>query len=137
LDILLTSKTHAYHIQIDIPKANYASSITSIGSSGSKKRGKLIPAAAASSGSATLPKSLLSAPVAVQRPTTKSVQRTSRANKVLATLWLLSASAFRRLDRMEESLRAIEEAEYIDASNPDVWYNVSLQEFCLVPFTVY
>lgn len=84
-----------------------------------------------------MPKSLLSAPVAVQRPTTKSVQRTSRANKVLATLWLLSASAFRRLDRMEESLRAIEEAEYIDASNPDVWYNVSLQEFCLVPFTVY
>ena len=45
---------------------------------------------------------------------------------MLATLWLLSASAFRRLDRMEESLRAIEEAEHIDASNPDVWYNVSL-----------
>ncbi|KAK3830849.1 MAG: hypothetical protein JOS17DRAFT_150437 [Linnemannia elongata] len=111
---------------LDIPKANYASSITSIGSSGSKKRNKLIPAAAASSGSATLPKSLLSAPVAVQRPTTKSVQRNSRANKVLATLWLLSASAFRRLDRMEESLRAIEEAEHIDASNPDVWYNLGL-----------
>ncbi|KAH7058527.1 hypothetical protein BKA57DRAFT_151823 [Linnemannia elongata] len=111
---------------LDIPKANYASSITSIGSSGSKKRNKLIPAAAASSGSATLPKSLLSAPVAVQRPTTKSVQRTSRANKVLATLWLLSASAFRRLDRMEEALRAIEEAENIDASNPDVWYNLGL-----------
>ncbi|KAG0074580.1 hypothetical protein BGZ90_010635 [Linnemannia elongata] len=111
---------------LDIPKANYASSITSIGSSGSKKRNKLIPAAAASSGSATLTKSLLSAPVAVQRPTTKSVQRTSRANKVLATLWLLSASAFRRLDRMEEALRAIEEAENIDASNPDVWYNLGL-----------
>ncbi|KAF8933122.1 hypothetical protein BGZ47_011022 [Haplosporangium gracile] len=111
---------------LDIPKANYASSITSIGSSGSKKRGKLIPAAAAASGNTTLPKSLLSAPVVVQRPTTKSIQRTSRANKVLATLWLLSASAFRRLDRMEESLRAIEEAEHIDASNPDVWYNLGL-----------
>ncbi|KAF9125976.1 hypothetical protein BGX30_000205 [Mortierella sp. GBA39] len=111
---------------LDIPKANYASSITSIGSSGSKKRSKLIPAAAAASGSSTLPKSLLSAPVAVQRPTTKSIQRTSRANKVLATLWLLSASAFRRLDRMEESIRAIEEAEHIDASNPDVWYNLGL-----------
>lgn len=94
----------------------------------------MIPAAAASSGSATLPKSLLSAPVAVQRPTTKSVQRTSRANKVLATLWLLSASAFRRLDRMEEALRAIEEAENIDASNPDVWYNVSFFAFCSLCF---
>lgn len=30
---------------------------------------------------------------------------------------------------MEESLRAIEEAEHIDASNPDVWYNVSLRHF--------
>ncbi|KAF9095692.1 hypothetical protein BGX23_000103 [Mortierella sp. AD031] len=111
---------------LDIPKANYASSITSIGSSGSKKRSKLIPAAAAASGSTSLPKSMLSAPVAVQRPTAKSVMRTARANKVLATLWLLSASAFRRLDRMEESLRAIEEAERVDASNPDVWYNLGL-----------
>ncbi|KAF9926655.1 hypothetical protein FBU30_003799 [Linnemannia zychae] len=112
---------------LDIPKANYASSITSIGSAGSKKRSKLIPAAAAaSSGSATLLRSHLSAPDAVQRPTTKSVMRDARANKVLATLWLMSASSFRRLDRMEEALRAIEEAERIDASNPDVWYNLGL-----------
>lgn len=111
---------------LDIPKANYASSITSIGSSGSKKRGKLIPAAAAASGNAAQPRSMLGAPVAVQRPTTKSVMRTARANKVLATLWLLSATSFRRLDRMEEALRAIEEAEGIDASNPDIWYNLGL-----------
>jgi len=110
----------------EIPKPNYASSITSIGSSGSKKNKKLIPPAAAASnvGSATLGKSLLVPPTTVLRPTTKSVQRVARANKVLASLWLLSSSTFRRLDRMEEALKAIEEAERIDASNPDVWYQV-------------
>jgi len=29
------------------------------------------------------------------------------------------------LDRTEEALKAIEEAERIDASNPDVWYQVN------------
>ncbi|KAF9212984.1 hypothetical protein BGZ59_006073 [Podila verticillata] len=113
---------------LEIPKPNYASSITSIGSSGSKKNKKLIPPAAAASnvGSATLGKSLLVPPTTVLRPTTKFVQRVARANKVLASLWLLSSSTFRRLDRMEEALKAIEEAERIDASNPDVWYQLGL-----------
>ncbi|KAG0041652.1 hypothetical protein BGZ83_001493 [Gryganskiella cystojenkinii] len=112
---------------LDIPKPNYASSITSIGSSGSKKKGKLTPpaAAAAANASGTI-RSQLSLPPVVERPTSKSVSRTVRANKVLATLWLLSASSFRRLDRMEEALRAIEEAERIDASNPEVWYQLGL-----------
>ncbi|KAG0014581.1 hypothetical protein BGZ81_000368 [Podila clonocystis] len=113
---------------LEIPKPNYASSITSIGSSGSKKNKKLVPPAAATSnvGSTTLSKSLLVPPTTVQRPTTKSVQRVARANKVLASLWLLSASTFRRLDRMEEALKAVEEAERIDASNPDIWYQLGL-----------
>ncbi|KAG0331758.1 hypothetical protein BG004_001516 [Podila humilis] len=113
---------------LEIPKPNYASSITSIGSSGSKKNRKLVPpaAAAANVGSAALGKTLLVPPTTVQRPTTKSLQRTARANKVLAGLWLLSASTFRRLDRMEEALKAIEEAERIDASNPEVWYQLGL-----------
>lgn len=50
--------------------------------------------------------------------------RTTRANKVQVTLWLLSASTFRRLGKMADALRAIEEAERVDASNPDVWYQV-------------
>jgi hypothetical protein len=50
--------------------------------------------------------------------------RTARANKVLVTLWLMSASAFRRIDRMEDARRAIEEAERVDASDADVWYQV-------------
>lgn len=52
--------------------------------------------------------------------------RTARANKALVTLWLMSASAFRRLGRMEDALKAIEEAERVDASNPDVWYQVHI-----------
>ncbi|KAF9948226.1 hypothetical protein BGZ72_009837 [Mortierella alpina] len=114
---------------LDIPKPNYASSITSIGSSGSKKKGKMIPpaaAAAAAAANAAASRSLQNLPPVVQRPTGKSVQRSARANKVLVTLWLLSASTFRRLDRMEEALKAIEEAERIDASNPDVWYQLGL-----------
>ncbi|KAI1311552.1 hypothetical protein EDD11_003434 [Mortierella claussenii] len=114
---------------LDIPKPNYASSITSIGSSGSKKKGKLIPPAAAASAAAantTVSKSAHTTPQIVQRPTTRYLMRTARANQVLAALWLMSASAFRRLDRMEEALKAIEEAERVDASNPDVWYQLGL-----------
>lgn len=110
---------------LEIPKANYASSITSsIGSSPNKHRRILPPAAAAGANQGTLGRSLLSLPPPVYRPTTKSVMRTARANKVLVTLWLMSASAFRRLGRMEDALKAIEEAEHVDASNPDVWYQV-------------
>ncbi|KAG0046743.1 hypothetical protein BGZ90_008094, partial [Linnemannia elongata] len=108
---------------LEVPKANYASSITSsIGSSPNKHRKIPPPAAAAGANQASLGRSLLSLPPPVQRPTTKSVMRTARANKVLVTLWLMSASAFRRLSRMEDALKAVEEAERVDASNPDVWY---------------
>ncbi|KAK3813019.1 MAG: hypothetical protein J3Q66DRAFT_347178 [Benniella sp.] len=115
---------------LEIPKQNYASSVTSIGSSGSKKKSKPIPPAAAAAAVAaaantSVGKSLQNIP-AVLRPTGKSVLRNARANKVLATLWLMSASAFRRLERMEEALKAIEEAERVDASNPDVWYQLGL-----------
>ncbi|KAI8605462.1 hypothetical protein EDD21DRAFT_363470 [Dissophora ornata] len=111
---------------LDIPKANYASSVTSVGSSGSKMKGKLTPPAAAAAANATLNRSPLNTLSTIQRPTGKSAMRTVRANKTLATLWLMSASAFRRLDRMDEALKAIEEAEQVDVSNPDVWYQLGL-----------
>ncbi|KAK5799043.1 hypothetical protein F5H01DRAFT_115541 [Linnemannia elongata] len=112
---------------LEVPKANYASSITSsIGSSPNKHRKIPPPAAAAGANQASLGRSLLSLPPPVQRPTTKSVMRTARANKVLVTLWLMSASAFRRLSRMEDALKAVEEAERVDASSPDVWYQLGL-----------
>ncbi|KAF9425226.1 hypothetical protein BGZ76_003366 [Entomortierella beljakovae] len=108
---------------LELPKKNYASSITSVGSSGSKKKSRLIPPAAAAIANATGGKSQAQA---AQRPTGKSILRAARAKKVLATLWLMSASIFRRLNRMEEAIKAIEEAELVDASNPDVWYNLGL-----------
>ncbi|KAF9980637.1 hypothetical protein BGZ65_004861, partial [Modicella reniformis] len=116
---------------LDIPKQNYASSVTSIGSSGSKWRNKPIPpaataAAAAAAAGTSVGKSLQNIPATVQRSTGRDVLRTARANKVLVTLWLMSASVFRRLDRMEEALKAIEEAERVDASNPEVWYQLGL-----------
>ncbi|KAG0291457.1 hypothetical protein BGZ96_005182 [Linnemannia gamsii] len=128
---------------LEVPKANYASSITSsIGSSPNKHRKIPPPAAAAGANQGTLGRSLLSLPPPVYRPTTKSVMRTARANKVLVTLWLMSASAFRRLGRMEDALKAIEEAERVDASNPDVWYQLGLlyaaqddQEMATVSFS--
>ncbi|KFH70298.1 hypothetical protein MVEG_03149 [Podila verticillata NRRL 6337] len=38
----------------------------------------------------------------------------------------MSAATFRRLDRMDDALKAIEEAERVDSSNPDVWYQLGL-----------
>ncbi|KAF9549135.1 hypothetical protein EC957_004774 [Mortierella hygrophila] len=112
---------------LEVPKANYASSITSsIGSSPNKHRRIPPPAAAAGANQGTLGRSLLSLPPLVQRPTTKSLMRTARANKVLVTLWLMSASAFRRLGRMDDAQKAIEEAERVDSSDPDVWYQLGL-----------
>ncbi|KAF9431368.1 hypothetical protein BGZ76_000407 [Entomortierella beljakovae] len=118
-DISQTATTN-----LDIPKANYASSIaSSVGSTGSKSRRNIAPAASVQ----TLPsRSALGLPVKIQRPTTKSVSRTARSNKTLISLWLLSASTFRRLGRFEDALKSIEEAERIDTSNPDVWLQLAL-----------
>jgi len=52
-------------------------------------------------------------------------QRRQRASKALIELWLASASTFRRLGNLEEAQKAIESAEEVDNSNPDVWCQVS------------
>ncbi|KAF9930266.1 hypothetical protein FBU30_000686 [Linnemannia zychae] len=111
---------------LEVPKANYASSITSSIGSNTNRNRKVPPPAAAGTNSGTLGRSLLSLPPPVHRPTTKSVMRTARADKMLVTLWLMSASGFRRLGRLEDALKAIVEAERVDASNPDVWYQLGL-----------
>ncbi|KAI7823554.1 hypothetical protein BC939DRAFT_451343 [Gamsiella multidivaricata] len=124
-----------YSNSLDVPKPNYASSIaSSVGSTNSKNRRIPPPAAAAAAaagvaapGNTSLIRSVLSLPIMVQqRATTKSVMRTARSNKVLVTLWLLSASTFRRLGKMEDASKSIEEAERVDASNPEVWYQLGL-----------
>ena len=57
--------------------------------------------------------------------TLKTKLRRQRAFKALTDLWLASASTFRRLGNLEESQKAIESAEEVDNSNPDVWCQVS------------
>ncbi|KAF9979156.1 hypothetical protein BGZ73_005324 [Actinomortierella ambigua] len=120
---------------LDVPKTNYASSITSsIGSTGSKGRrsgrsntvGSATATGAGGAGSVGLGRSPLGLLPTVPRETTKAIQRRARAKKVLVTLWLLSAATFRRLGKMQDALKATEEAERTDASNPDVWYQLGL-----------
>ncbi|KAG0345061.1 hypothetical protein BG005_001486, partial [Podila minutissima] len=106
-------------------RANYASSVSSLGSIGSKgRRNSSLPIQAGGTvnGNGTIGRSGLCLPPAIQKPSGKSLQRTARANKVLVTLWLMSAATFRRLDRMDDALKAIEEAERVDSSNPDMWH---------------
>lgn len=40
---------------------------------------------------------------------------------MLVGLWLHSAEAYRRLGRFEDARLAVEEAEQVDATSPDVW----------------
>ncbi|KAG0013488.1 hypothetical protein BGZ81_000997 [Podila clonocystis] len=114
----------------EVARTNYASSVTSLGSTGSKgHRNSSLPIQAGNgtvNGNGTIGRSGVSLPPAIQTASGKSQQRTARANKVLVTLWLMSAATFRRLDRMDDALKAIEEAERVDSSNPDVWYQLGL-----------
>lgn len=128
--------TSAFSDDPDVPRHNYAPSIaSSTGSTHSRFRRIPPPPTVHGAVSHTpLTRSALGLPPSVQRPTTKAVMRTARANKVLVTLWLLSASTFRRLGKTADALRAIEEAERVDASNPDVWYQVRFDPTCgIVP----
>ncbi|KAF9583966.1 hypothetical protein BGW38_007984, partial [Lunasporangiospora selenospora] len=111
---------------LEVPKANYAASVTSsIGSSGSRGR-RSIPPPSATATHSTLGRSMLGLPPQVNRPTAKSIQQTAKANKILVTLWLMSASTFLKLGRVDDAIKAIGEAERVDASNPDVWYQLGL-----------
>ncbi|KAI8374556.1 uncharacterized protein BYT42DRAFT_594592 [Radiomyces spectabilis] len=57
------------------------------------------------------------------RPTTRSRLRQQRSKRILSNLWLLSASSFLNAGKLDEALKAIEEAENVDwTTNPRVWY---------------
>ncbi|KAG0339198.1 hypothetical protein BG004_006924 [Podila humilis] len=122
---------------IEASRPNYASSVSSIGSNGSKNRRSSLLLASSNNnnngsyntngtinGNSGTMTSLL--PTVTQRPTVKTQLRSRRANLVLSSLWLLSAATFRRLGRMEDSLKALEEAERVYPANPDLWYQLSL-----------
>ncbi|KAF9419126.1 hypothetical protein BGZ94_009509 [Podila epigama] len=111
-----------------LDRVNYAPSVASAGSSASltRRRNNNSGVNGTLTKDRTLKSLNLNLPPVIQRPSGKSAERATRANKVLVTLWLLSAATFRRLGRMDDALKAIEEAERVDASNPDVWYQLGL-----------
>lgn len=53
-----------------------------------------------------------------------SVETNPRATKLLVDLWLMTAASFRRSGRLEDARGAIQEAEALDADDPDVWVQV-------------
>ncbi|KAL7411328.1 hypothetical protein BDY24DRAFT_396410 [Mrakia frigida] len=52
--------------------------------------------------------------------------RTPRETRLLSQLWLMSAATFRRWGKLESALAAIQEAEVLDATNPEVWVQLGL-----------
>ncbi|WVQ93775.1 hypothetical protein IAU59_000853 [Kwoniella sp. CBS 9459] len=52
--------------------------------------------------------------------------RTPAESRILSNLWLMSAATFRRWDKLEQSLVAIEEAEVLDPENADVWVQLGM-----------
>lgn len=56
-----------------------------------------------------------------------SLENNPRATKLLVDLWLMSAASYRRAGRLDESRGAIQEAEVLDADDPDVWCQVRFE----------
>ncbi|KAM0750347.1 protein prenylyltransferase [Meredithblackwellia eburnea MCA 4105] len=59
-----------------------------------------------------------------------TVDTNSKATKLLVDLWLMTAASFRRAGRMDDAKGAIQEAEALNADDPDVWvqyaqYNIA------------
>ncbi|KAG6819512.1 hypothetical protein H0H93_011170 [Arthromyces matolae] len=56
----------------------------------------------------------------------KSNWQTTHRDRLIADLWLMSASTFRRLGKIEQAKGAIQEAEVKDEDNPRVWVQLGL-----------
>ncbi|EPB92511.1 hypothetical protein HMPREF1544_00524 [Mucor circinelloides 1006PhL] len=56
------------------------------------------------------------------KPSTRTVLRKERSDRILSDLWLLTAHVFIKLGKLDEARKAVEEAENVDwISNPQVW----------------
>ena len=108
-------------LHVDVPKATYATSVSSKNSAGSGIGQSPTPTI---SGIVSA-KSIVGSS-STYRPTARIRQRRQRSAKELVTLWLSTASSFRRQDDLGETLKAIQNAEEIDGANPDVWCQVSV-----------
>lgn len=51
--------------------------------------------------------------------------RSARERRLLSDLWLTSAATFRRLEKLDQTRGAIQEAECLDEENEAVWVQVS------------
>ncbi|CAG8518364.1 1508_t:CDS:10 [Paraglomus brasilianum] len=110
--------------KLDVPKTTYATSISSKNSAGSGIGQSPTPTI---SGIVSA-KSVVGSS-STSRPTARIRQRRQRSAKELVTLWLSTASSFRRQDDLGETLKAIQNAEEIDGANPDVWCQFGLLQF--------
>ncbi|KAH6903832.1 hypothetical protein BKA70DRAFT_579522 [Coprinopsis sp. MPI-PUGE-AT-0042] len=57
--------------------------------------------------------------------------RLERENRLMSRLWLMSASTFRRLGKVEQAKGAIQEAEVKDENNTGVWVQLALYYIAL------
>ncbi|EGG10365.1 uncharacterized protein MELLADRAFT_94423 [Melampsora larici-populina 98AG31] len=57
--------------------------------------------------------------------------KVSKADKLLQSLWLMSAATFRRWGKMDECLGAIQEAESLDSDEADVWVQYALYKLSI------
>ena len=64
-------------------------------------------------------------PPPMNLPSAPPTGRNAAETRLLADLWLQSAATFRRSGKIEQALGAIQEAEVMDPSNPEVWVQVS------------
>jgi tetratricopeptide (TPR) repeat protein len=66
--------------------------------------------------------SILQPTIVPSKPSTRTVQRKQRSDRILSDLWLLTAHVFIKLGKLDEARKAIEEAENVDwILNPQVW----------------
>ncbi|KAK1228134.1 hypothetical protein PQX77_008817 [Marasmius sp. AFHP31] len=63
--------------------------------------------------------------------TTKWSSRTTKENRLLSDLWLMSAATFRRLGKIEQAKGAIQEAEVRDEGNSGVWVQLGLYHLAM------
>ncbi|KAL8277048.1 hypothetical protein RQP46_010582 [Phenoliferia psychrophenolica] len=55
-----------------------------------------------------------------------AVETNARATKLLVDLWLMTAASFRRAGKLDDARGAIQEAEVLNADDPDVWVQFAL-----------
>ncbi|KAF8152244.1 hypothetical protein B0H34DRAFT_724464 [Crassisporium funariophilum] len=65
-------------------------------------------------------------PSATQQDFKLKNDRSSKENRLLSDLWLMSAATFRRLGKLDQAKGSIQEAEVKDDNNPAVWVQLGL-----------